>query len=139
MRVGVGAIRGALPVQTQLLRAGRSGGPLVRGLPGPRPPPIFSREGPWFAAAEAAINASALRAFVWLADDDEMVTGQHPATATRPPSTLSAVPAGWCRCFRTGNYYIHMSSEMRRVRSLRFRRSVTMTPTAPIPNPRDSV
>lgn len=34
--------------------------------------PAFARDGARFAVAEAAVNASALRAFVWLTDDEPM-------------------------------------------------------------------
>ncbi len=57
--------------------------------------PVFEQNGPRFAAGEAAINAAALRAFVWLAEDEDLVAldWQHPPTATRQDARHSPTAA----------------------------------------------
>jgi hypothetical protein len=75
--------------------------------------PAFSHEGPRFAAAESAINASALRAFVWVAGEDDLTAldWQHtpyrysPAAHALSPLTPWPVPV-----FPNGDYYAHYSA-----------------------------
>ncbi|MFZ2510754.1 MAG: DUF2716 domain-containing protein [Gordonia sp. (in: high G+C Gram-positive bacteria)] len=76
---------------------------------------VFAYDGPKFAAGEAAINASGLRAFVWLAEDEELTAldWQHPAYRYSPAlQSLTAATAG-VPVFPNGDYYAHMTQDLR--------------------------
>lgn len=74
--------------------------------------PIFEHEGPRFAAGEAAINAAALRSFVWLAGKADLTAldWQHTPYRYSPAAHVMSdrdhlpVPV-----FPNGDYYIHAS------------------------------
>lgn len=76
--------------------------------------PVFEHNGPRFAAGEAAINAAALRAFVWLAEDDELVAldWQHPAYRYSPgrQALSDGIPA--IPVFPNGDYFAHMTPDL---------------------------
>jgi hypothetical protein len=72
--------------------------------------PVFAHEGPRFAAAEAAINASALRAFVWLAETGILTAldWQHTPYAYSPSAhALSSLDHWPVPVFPNGDYYAH--------------------------------
>ena len=77
--------------------------------------PIFAHEGARFAAAEAAINAAALRSFVWLADEEELTALDWQHTPYRyPPAKHALLELGWpVPVFPNGDYYIHTTSDLR--------------------------
>lgn len=77
--------------------------------------PISGRGGARWTAGVAAVNAAALRSFVWLAEDEELVAldWQHPAyrySAARQvvADALPAIPV-----YPDGDYYAHMTSDLR--------------------------
>ena len=72
--------------------------------------PVFAHEGPRFAAGGAAINAAALRAFVWLAGSQEMTAldWQHTPYRYSPAEHAVAELDYWpVPVFPNGDYYIH--------------------------------
>lgn len=71
--------------------------------------PIFTQEPGRFAAGEAAINACALRAFVWLAGTSELVAldWQHPSYLYSPSAHALGDEAWSIPVFPNGDYYIH--------------------------------
>lgn len=72
--------------------------------------PVFAHEGPRFAAGEAAVNAAALRAFVWLAEGRELTAldWQHTPYRYSPERHALAGLAFWpVAVFPNGDYYIH--------------------------------
>jgi hypothetical protein len=76
--------------------------------------PLFANEGPRFAAGEAAVNAAALRAFVWLCDQDELTAldWNHPAYRYSP-AALALSGLGWVvPVFPNGDYYIHATQDL---------------------------
>ena len=76
---------------------------------------VVDQGGGRFAAGEAAINTSALRAFVRLADDDELLAldWQHPAYRYRPARhALSAGPMV-VPVFPDGDDVAHMTPDLR--------------------------
>jgi len=76
---------------------------------------VFAHDGPRFAAGEAAINASALRAFVWLSAEDELTAldWQHPAYRYSPAlQSLTDAIAG-VPVFPNGDYFAHMTQNLR--------------------------
>lgn len=78
--------------------------------------PIFDAQGPRFAAAEAAINAAALRSFVWLAASEELVAldWQHTPYRYSPADHASAGLHEWpIPVFPNGDYYIHYALGVR--------------------------
>jgi hypothetical protein len=75
--------------------------------------PVFAHEGPRFAAGEAAVNASALRAFVWLAGGQELTAldWQHTPYRYSPAKHAVAGLDYWpVPVFPNGDYYIHFAS-----------------------------
>lgn len=89
---------------------------------------LFANPGPRIAAGTNAINSSALRAFVWLTGDDELLAlnWNHAAcryspaafalsTAPSPRAPGTAFPAlDWpVQVFPNGDYYAHMTPDMR--------------------------
>jgi hypothetical protein len=78
---------------------------------------LFADAGPRIAAGTWAINAAALRAFVWLAGDGDLIAlnWQHPSwrysaalNAVRYPDPLNLpVPV-----FPNGDYYAHMKPDL---------------------------
>jgi hypothetical protein len=76
--------------------------------------PVFSREGPRFAAGEMAINACALRAFVWLSEEEEMLALDWQHSAYRySPSAHALADDNWAiPVFPNGDYYIHTTPDM---------------------------
>lgn len=74
--------------------------------------PIFDNEGARFAAGEAAVNAAALRAFVWEAGDADLTAldWQHTPYRYSPAvhvlSDLDHLPVP---VFPNGDYFIHAS------------------------------
>lgn len=91
--------------------------------------PLFANPGPRIAAGTDAINASALRAFVWLTgEDDELLAldwnhsafRYSPAAFTHSYAASSKVPgAVFAACdwpvqvFPNGDYYAHMTPDLR--------------------------
>ncbi|QKE85102.1 DUF2716 domain-containing protein [Arthrobacter sp. NEB 688] len=76
--------------------------------------PLFTNEGQVFAAGEAAINASALRAFVSLAGDLEMTAldWQHTPYRYSPAKHALAHIEEWpVPVFPNGDYYIHLGPD----------------------------
>lgn len=74
--------------------------------------PIFRHEGARFAAGEAAINAAALRSFVWLLGDDSLTAldWQHTPYRYSPADhVLSSLEYMPIPVFPNGDYYVHMS------------------------------
>lgn len=72
--------------------------------------PVFVNEGPRFAAGQAAINASALRAFVWLAGNEELTAldWQHTPYRYSPARHAVSDLTDWpIPVFPNGDYYIH--------------------------------
>lgn len=76
---------------------------------------IFEHNGPRYAAGQDAINAVALRAFVWLAGEEDMIAldWQHPSYRYSPAtqavsSALTGIPV-----FPDGDYYAHMHTDLR--------------------------
>ncbi|RHA37538.1 DUF2716 domain-containing protein [Cellulomonas rhizosphaerae] len=85
-------------------------GSLVIGLSS-----IFSEPGPVFAASESAINAAALRAFVHLAGDEDLVAldWQHGAYRYSPASHAVADLHDWpVPVFPNGDYYVHAAANL---------------------------
>jgi hypothetical protein len=79
---------------------------------------LFAHERPRLAAGVTAINAAALRAFVWLVGDGELVAldWNHPSWRYSP--ALSAVrhfdSFDWpVPVFPNGDYYVHMEPNLR--------------------------
>lgn len=74
--------------------------------------PVFVHEGGRFAAGEAAVNAAALRCFVWLAGDQEMTALDWQHTPYRySPARHAVAGLGWpVPVFPNGDYYIHLAS-----------------------------
>lgn len=76
---------------------------------------VFAEEGARFAAGEAAINAAALRAFVWVAGDDSLTAldWQHPAYRYSPASHALSQRVDWpVPVFPNGDYFAHFSREV---------------------------
>lgn len=77
--------------------------------------PIYGHEGPRFAAGVDAINAAALRAFVWLAENEELIAldWQHQSYRYSPAGqALSGEP--WrVTVAPDGDYYAHMTTDLR--------------------------
>ena len=75
---------------------------------------VFAGHGPRFAAGEAAINTSALRAFVWLAADDELIAldWQHPAYRYSPALQALSDEAPKVAVFPEGDYFAHMTQDL---------------------------
>jgi hypothetical protein len=74
--------------------------------------PVYAHDGPPFMAAEAAVNAAALRCFVWLADDQEMTAldWQHTPYRYSPAKHAAARMNHWpVPVFPNGDYYIHLA------------------------------
>jgi hypothetical protein len=77
--------------------------------------PVFGHEGPRFAAGFDAINAAALRAFVWLAEDEELLAldWQHQ-TYRYSPARHAVADLPWVTSVAPdGDYYIHTTLDMR--------------------------
>jgi hypothetical protein len=80
---------------------------------------LFSHSGPRIAAGAAAIAAAALRAFVWLAGEDEMVALDWNHGAYRYSPARLAVVSGLdyshvtVPIFPNGDYYAHMEPSLR--------------------------
>lgn len=76
---------------------------------------VFAEDGPRFAAGTDAINAAALRAFVWLAGDEELLAldWQHQSFRYSPSRhALADVP--WATTVvPDGDYYIHTTMDLR--------------------------
>lgn len=78
--------------------------------------PVYSYDGPPFVAAEAAVNAAALRCFVWLAGDQEMTAldWQHTPYRYSPAKHAVAKLNHWpVPVFPNGDYYIHLASGLK--------------------------
>lgn len=78
--------------------------------------PVFGAQGPRFAAGEAAVNAAALRAFVWLAGDQELVAldWQHTPYSYSPADHAVAGLHDWpVPVFPNGDYCIHYAPGLR--------------------------
>lgn len=76
--------------------------------------PVFSDNGPRFAAAQAAVNAAALRAFVLLTDDELVALDwQHSAYRYSPAAHALSSAKLLIPVFPNGDYYIHMSPDLR--------------------------
>lgn len=76
--------------------------------------PVFAHEAAAFAADEAAINDTALRAFVPLANGLEMTAldWQHTPYRYSPARHASASFAEWAvPVFPNGDYYIHLGPD----------------------------
>ncbi len=75
---------------------------------------VFANDGPRFAAAETAINASGLRAFVWLAGDEELTAldWQHPAYRYSPALQSLTDAAAAVPVFPNGDYFAHMTQDL---------------------------
>jgi uncharacterized protein DUF2716 len=77
---------------------------------------ISMPDGPRFASAQDAINAEALRAFVWaLPTDTEMIVlnWQHPAYYFRPAQQAYS-PFDWpVPVFPNGDYFIFLTKDFR--------------------------
>ena len=74
--------------------------------------PVYAHEGPRFAAGGHAINAAALRCFVWLAGDQEMTAldWQHTPYRYSPAKHAVAESDQWLiPVFPDGDYYIHLA------------------------------
>jgi hypothetical protein len=76
--------------------------------------PIFGSEGARFAADEMAINAYALRAFVWLSEGAELLAldWQHPAYRYSPGAHALADDDWAVPVFPNGDYYIHTTPDL---------------------------
>lgn len=77
--------------------------------------PVYGTEGPRFAAGCDAINAAALRAFVWLAEDGQLIAldWQHESF-TYSPSAQALSDAPWrITVAPDGDYYAHMTPDLR--------------------------
>lgn len=73
---------------------------------------VFAHEGPRFAAGEAAINAAALRAFVWLAGSQALTAldWQHTSYRYSPAEHAVAELTYWpIPIFPNGDYYVHFA------------------------------
>lgn len=68
-----------------------------------------------FAAGQAAINAAALRAFVWIADGEDLVAlnWNHVAVRYDPALLATGGRASPVPVFPNGDYYIHATPDMR--------------------------
>jgi hypothetical protein len=78
--------------------------------------PVSTHHGsPGFAAGQAAVNAAALRAFVWIADGEELVALDWNHGAYRyDPARLAIAGGTWVvPVFPNGDYYIHAAHDMR--------------------------
>lgn len=77
--------------------------------------PVFEHDGPRFAAGEDAISAAAMRSFVWLADDEELVAldWQHPAYRYSPGRQATSAGSPVIPVFPNGDYYAHMTPDLR--------------------------
>ncbi len=76
--------------------------------------PVFKDEGPRFAAGEAAVNASALRSFVYLAGDGLLTAldWQHTPYVYSPAQHAVSGPAFWpVPVFPNGDYYFHVAAD----------------------------
>ncbi|MBX9245974.1 DUF2716 domain-containing protein [Actinotalea ferrariae] len=72
--------------------------------------PVFSVPGPRFAAGLAAVNAAALRNFVWLTADEELIAldWQHTPYRYNPGAhALAGLPEWPVPVFPDGDYFIH--------------------------------
>lgn len=71
--------------------------------------PVFQNTGPRFAAGASAIDAAALRAFVWLVGDEELIAldWQHPAYRYSPARQAISSEAARAPVFPDGDYYVH--------------------------------
>lgn len=77
--------------------------------------PIFENEGPRFAAGAAAVETSAFRSFVWLAEHEELVAldWQHPSYRYSPAGHVLTDAEPVVPVFPNGDYYAHMTSDLR--------------------------
>ena len=77
--------------------------------------PIVEHSGARFAAGIAAISSSALRAFVWLADDDELIAldWQHHAYRYKPGEHALSTRPMVVPVFPDGDYVAHMKPDLR--------------------------
>lgn len=78
-------------------------------------PLSFAHEGARFAAAEAPITAAALRALLWIADEEELTAldWQHIAYRYSPAKHPLADIAWPVPVFPNGDYYVHTTSDLR--------------------------
>ncbi|GAC77901.1 Protein of unknown function [Gordonia malaquae] len=77
--------------------------------------PIFAHEGPRFASGETAINAAALRSFIWLAEDEELLAldWQHQTYRYSPAEHVLQDASMFVPVFPNGDYYAHMPADLR--------------------------
>ncbi len=76
---------------------------------------VFEERGARFAAGEAAISAAALRAFVWLAGDEDLVAldWQHQSYRWSPAAQALSDSECLVPVFPNGDYYAHMPGDLR--------------------------
>lgn len=77
--------------------------------------PIFAAKGARFAAGEAAVNAAALRAFVWIVGDNELTAldWQHESYRWSPSlHALSDLTELVVPVFPNGDYFIHHADDL---------------------------
>ena len=77
--------------------------------------PIFAHEGARFASGEAAVTAAALRSFIWLAEDEELVAldWQHQAYRYSPAGLVLQDANFLVPVFPNGDYFVHMTADLR--------------------------
>ena len=77
--------------------------------------PIFASPGAQFAAGEGAVNAAALRAFVWLCGEGELTAldWQHPAYRYSPAAHVLSGLNWNVPVFPNGDYYVHTTADLR--------------------------
>ena len=77
--------------------------------------PVVAEDGPRFASGFDAINAAALRAFVWLAGDEELVAldWQHQSFRYSPAQHALADVSWGVSVFPDGHYYVHTTPDLR--------------------------
>lgn len=77
--------------------------------------PIFSSPRAQFAAAEAAVNASSARAFVWVCGDEELTAldWQHTPYWYSPARHVLAGTEWKVPVFPNGDYFVHTTGDLR--------------------------
>jgi hypothetical protein len=77
--------------------------------------PIYDSSGARFAAGFDAVNAAALRAFVWLAENDELVAldWQHECFRYSPAAQALSDQPWRITVAPDGDYYAHMTQDLR--------------------------
>lgn len=77
--------------------------------------PVFEKDGPRFAAGFSAINAAALRAFIWLAESEDLIAldWQHQSFRYSPAGQALSDRPWAITVAPDGDYYAHMTADLR--------------------------